>query len=71
MVNMTLSIPEDLFKKMKSFNEIKWSEVARHAIQKRVDDMEVMNKLASKSRLTERDVLEISKKIKASASSKF
>lgn len=67
---MTLSIPEDLAKKMKVFSEIKWSEVARQAIQKRVEDMEVLNKLASKSRLTEKDVLEISKKIKASASNK-
>ena len=36
---MTLSIPEDLAKKMKILREIKWSVVARQAIQRKVDDM--------------------------------
>ena len=64
MVNMTLSIPEELFKKMKKFSEIRWSQVARSAIEQRVDDLEVMNKITSKSKLTKKDVEEISKKIK-------
>ena len=71
MVNMTLSIPEELMKKMKNFSEIRWSEIARRAIEQRVNDLEVMNKIASKSRLTAKDVAEISKKIKTSASKKF
>ena len=61
---MTLSIPEELFKKMKKFSEIRWSQVARSAIEQRVDDLEVMNKITSKSKLTKKDVEEISKKIK-------
>ena len=32
MPNITLSIPPDLYKKMKEHPEIKWSEVARRAI---------------------------------------
>lgn len=71
MVNMTLSIPDELHKKMKKLSEIKWSEVARRAIEQRIDNLEVMNKIASKSRLTEKDVKEISKKIKRSAAIKF
>ena len=71
MANMTLSIPDELIKKMKSFNEVKWSEIARKAIEKRVEDLEIMNELASKSKLTERDIREISKRIKASAARKF
>ena len=62
---MTLSIPEELYKRMKTFSEIRWSEIARIAIEKRVEDLETMNKIASKSKLTKRDVEEISKKIKA------
>ncbi|MEK6823749.1 MAG: hypothetical protein AABY06_01825 [Nanoarchaeota archaeon] len=64
MTNMTLSIPEELHKKMKQMSEIKWSEIARKAIEERVNDLEVMNKIASKSKLTKKDVEEISEKIK-------
>ena len=71
MVNMTLSIPEELHKKMKKHKEIRWSEIARAAIEQRMDDLEVMDKIASKSRLTKKDVDEISKKIKRAASIRF
>ncbi len=71
MVNMTLSIPEGLQLRMKKFSEIRWSEVVRKAIEQRVSDLEVMDKIASKSKLTMKDVEELSKKIKRSASSKF
>jgi hypothetical protein len=33
MVNMTLAIPKETHAKMKQHNEIKWTEVAREAIQ--------------------------------------
>ena len=71
MVNMTLSIPEELVKRMKIFSEIKWSEIARRAIEERVNDLETLNKIASKSKLTEQDVEKISKSIKASATKKL
>ena len=61
---MTLSIPEELHKKMKNLSEIRWSEIARRAIEQRVNDLETMNKIASKSKLTEKDAMELSKKIK-------
>ena len=68
---MTLSIPDELAKKMKLFPEIRWSEIARQAIEKRVQDLEIMNKIASKSKLTQKDVEEISKSVKASAAKKL
>ncbi len=71
MVNMTLSIPRELHEKMKCMPEIRWSEVARRAIEERIDDLETMNRIASKSKLTKKDVDEISKKIKRSAAKKF
>ena len=71
MTNMTLSIPEELHKKMKQMSEIKWSEIARKAIEERINDLEVMNKIASKSKLTKKDVEEISKKIKRAAAKRF
>ena len=71
MVNMTLSIPDELNIKMKQFSEIKWTEVARKAIETKVKDLEVLEKLVSKSKLTQKDVEEFSKNIKASATKKF
>jgi len=63
MVNMTLSIPEELHKKMKKHSEMRWSEIARRAIEQRINDLEVMDKIAAKSKLTKKDALEIGKKI--------
>lgn len=71
MVNMTLAIPDELHGKMKEFSEIRWSEVARKAIEERVNDLEMMNKIASKSKLTKKDVDELSKKINKAATKKF
>ncbi len=66
MANMTLSIPDDLLKRMKQFREIKWSEVARQALERRVKEFEKIEEIASKSKLTQKDADDISDKIKAS-----
>ncbi len=71
MTNITLSIPDGLKKRMAKFNEIKWSEIARRAIEQRIDDLEVMEKIASKSKLTKKDAEEIAKKIKRGAAIRF
>jgi len=71
MTNMTLSIPKELHEKMRNFNEIKWSEVARKAIEQRVNDLEVIEKITSKSKLTKKDAEEISQKINRAAALKF
>lgn len=71
MANMTLSIPESVHEEMKHFPEIKWSEVARNAIVNRLETLRFAEKLAQKSKLTENDVLEFSKKIKSAATKRF
>ncbi len=63
MANITLSVPDGLHQKMKKHSEIKWSEVARKAIEKKVYDLEMLDKLTSKSKLTEKDVMQISERI--------
>ena len=68
MPNMTLSLPEQLHKKMKQHPELKWSDVARQAFEKRLKNLETlawMDKVLANSKLTEKDVDEISHKIKA------
>jgi len=71
MPNITLSVPEELRKKMKIFREVRWSEVARRAIEQRILDLETIEKIASKSRLTLKDAEEIGKKIKRAAALRF
>ena len=71
MANITLAIPDELHEKMKKMKEIRWSEIARRAIEQRINDLEALNKLASKSKITDKDIEEISKKIKRSAAIKF
>jgi len=41
MVNITISIPEELRKKMKRHSEVKWSEVVRKALANYVDNLEI------------------------------
>lgn len=64
MTNITLAIPHDLHEKMKLHSEIRWSEVVRKSISQKVEILEAMNKIASKSKLTKKDINKISKKIK-------
>ncbi len=63
MTNITLAVPEELHQRMKIHGDVRWSEVARRAIEKKVHDLELLDRLTSKSRLTERDVEEISRRI--------
>ena len=63
MPNLTLSIPEELHEKMKKHSEIRWSEVVRKTISGKVELLEVMDKIASKSKLTKKDAEDISHKV--------
>lgn len=67
MTNITLALEEDLHHKMKQHSEIRWSEVVRKSIRQKVEMLEAMDKIASKSKLTKKDVDEISRKIKREA----
>ncbi|MEK6917982.1 MAG: hypothetical protein AABW51_03470 [Nanoarchaeota archaeon] len=40
MTNITLSIDDEVYKKMKTYSEIKWSEFVRKMIKKRIDELE-------------------------------
>jgi len=71
MGNMTLSIPENIHKQMKHFSEVKWSEIARKAIIEKLEFLQLAEKLAQKSKLTDEDVKMFNKKIKSSASKRF
>ena len=44
MVNITVSIPEDLYNKMKKYSEVKWSEVVRKALVEYIGRLEVIER---------------------------
>ena len=71
MTNMTLSIPDEIHKKMKMFRDVRWSEVARKAIIDKIETLKIAQKLASKSKLTKKDINEFSRKVKSSATKRF
>lgn len=71
MANMTMVIPDEMRKDMKQFPEIKWSEIARKAIAEKLEILRIAHKIASKSKLTEKDVKDFSDKIKESATRRY
>ncbi|HEX9341310.1 MAG TPA: hypothetical protein VF992_09135 [Thermoplasmata archaeon] len=64
MANLTLSVPDDLYEEMKKHPEIRWSEVARQALAKKLEDLRRLDALLSGSRLTERDVGDVADSVK-------
>ncbi len=44
MTNITLSIEDSVYEKMHEYSEIKWSEFVRKAIQKRLSELESLEK---------------------------
>jgi len=64
MPNLTLAIPDDLKAKMGRFPEINWSEVARQAIVEKARILDKMQRLLSKTSLTESETLSLGQQIK-------
>jgi hypothetical protein len=42
MVNITISIPQELYDRMKRYSEVKWSEVVRKAVADYVGRLEIV-----------------------------
>jgi len=64
LVNVTLAVPEELHRVMKKHPEIKWSEVARQAMWDYARKLEILDKIASKSVLSDKDALEVGELVK-------
>ena len=71
MANMTLSVPEELHQRMRQHTELKWSDVARQAFEKKLKEIELADKLLSKSKLTEEDAERIGHKLKSEVRKRF
>ena len=64
MNNVTVSVQPELKKRMDRHEEVNWSAVARQAFEEKLSAIEILEKFASKSRLTEKDAIELGDKIK-------
>ena len=62
---MTLSLPDDVYRIMKTHKEIRWSEVARRAIEDYAKKLSVLDAMTERSELTDDDVMLLDAKIKA------
>ena len=71
MPNMTLSIPEELHKKMKRHTELRWSDIARQAFEKKLNEVELLQKVLDRSELTEEDAERIGHQVKSRVNKRF
>jgi hypothetical protein len=71
LANVTLAVPEELRKIMRNHPEIKWSEVARQAMWDYARKLEMMDEVTKKSKLTEKDALEIGRLINAGLAERY
>mgnify|MGYP001207349814 CR=1 FL=1 len=71
MPTITLSVPEELKLEMDKSKFINWSAVAREAIKTKVVQLKLLNSIATKSNLTEKDAIDIGRKIKKSMHEKY
>lgn len=66
MPNITLTVPDDLHRRMKRHPEVRWSEIVRRILADRVRALEAMDRLTSNSVLTIDDVAEFDHVLKES-----
>ena len=71
MSTITLSVPDELKREMDKSKEINWSEVARTAIREKIAQLKILKSITAKSKLTEKDALELGKKINKSLHTKY
>ena len=71
MTNITLSVPEDLKKKMDEHAIINWSEVARQAFIEKISDMDFLQEFKDKSDLAQKDALRMGGRVSESLAEKY
>jgi hypothetical protein len=67
MPTVTLSIPEDVKKKMEKFAWLNWSALARDAFVKKMRQLEVLEKFEKdfeKSKLTDEDCIKLGRELR-------
>ena len=71
MVNVTIAVPDNLKAKMDQRPEMNWSELARRAWKKQLENLEWMDELTAKPDISDEEILKISRKINKAAARRF
>lgn len=74
MPNITVSVSPGLKKKLDEFREVSWSRVVEQLLAEKIRRMELLAKLDKvlvNSKLTEKDAIELGKKLKKDIYKKF
>jgi hypothetical protein len=71
MAEINVRIPEELKQEMGEFPEVEWRTVARKLLEEELERMRELKAIVSKSRLTEKDVEELSAKVDESLARRF
>ena len=64
MANITLTIPEDLRSELQKHKEVNWSAVMRKAMSEHLRKIHIADAIASKSKLTQKDIAELDRLVK-------
>ena len=68
---MTFSIPKPLKKRAQKRRDVNWSAVVARAVERKLAELELADRIASRSKLTSSDVAELSDIIDAAMSKHF
>jgi len=63
MTTITLAIPSEMKKEMEKFKGVNWSEVARIAFQRKLQDMKFLQDLTSDSEISSEDAERIGRAV--------
>lgn len=63
MGEFVVKIPEELERTIKEFPEVDWGKLARNAIREKAVKLSLLKSIASKSKLTEEDALELGREV--------
>ena len=63
MVNVTFSLPDVLKTRMSNHGEVRWSRVVSVIIERRLDELDRLDKIAASSKLSSSDALDVGRKI--------
>jgi hypothetical protein len=64
MPNMTFAVPDDLHRQIRRHKEVRWSEIARRALAREVNRLNIYDRLLARSELTETDAIELGQAIR-------
>lgn len=65
MPNMTLAIDAETAKEIRSHREIRWSEVARDAIRRKIQELHALDTAFANSKLTKADIDRLARRMNA------